>query len=394
MDKIHIVGTNYSFTHLASRERYGDRFEFISHLHGELVDALLQNKIPKNEASVVPMWNSNSGPIDMDQKNRIAEIFLGRGGEILDLWAKEIFYSLGIKGIKILKGSKIYSVKVASDQCSKFLKEIGVYKTEKFIGEETTTAAADLFIKDASDGDGLLCSKDLLSDKGIKPNKDNLENPFNMTIFSTINSVPISTNGVTPKRYSLGCILTDLNGNELPSEFIDYWHSLFSSLEAEKTSEVLLDIPKILFILRFQDAKALLLLEMPIPNNIDNPWPIPDREPAPEIESLIVSCEQVGKLFKSFIREEKNLLLNKFTVAEEEIIFYGIGETFIWGAPALNIFVHGFDPKLIQECVWLQILHLKSLMDYGIPMEQVAKKLLMGTKNDLRLDSGSYPVTV
>lgn len=366
------------------------------HDHSELIDALMQNTIPKSETSVVPMWNSNSGLIDMDKKNKIAEVFLGKAGEILDFWTKEIFYSLGLKGERLSEGGKIYSVRVASEQCSKFLKEISVYgkMRKRFIGRNTTTDAANSFIAEASEGDGLLCSRELLLEKSIEPKRDNVQNPYNMTIFSTLNSIPISLSRGTLKKYSLGCILADLSGNELPSEFIDYWRSLFPPLEAEKTEDVLFNMPKILFILRYRDAKALLLLEMPIPNNIDNPWPIPDREPAPEIESLIVSCEQVGKLFKSFVGEEKNLLLNKFIVAEEEIIFYGIGETFIWGAPALNIFVHGFDPKLIQECVWLQILHLKSLMDYGIPMEQVAKKLLMGTKNDLRLDSESYPVAV
>ncbi|MDP3296402.1 MAG: prephenate dehydratase domain-containing protein [Thermodesulfovibrionia bacterium] len=398
MKKVHIVGGKYSFTYIAWKERYGNKNPFESHTHGDLVTALLEGEIPRDEVSIVPLWNSNSGPVNMDQKTKTPDIFSGQAGAIVDLWPNGITYALGVKGDNLSDKCKIFSVKVASDQCRKFLKKIKVHNTERFKGHNTTTEAGTFFQQNAAIGDGLLCSEMFLQDNGIATKNDRVTNPYNMTIFSTLNSLPKLRGKSKERMFSLGCIITELNGNELPPEFREYWKSLFTSHQAEDSIDILHEIPKILFILRYEQSKALMLLEMPS-DTPQNPWPEPERE-ADIIDTgleIIDSKGQVGLIHQSFSAEEKTLFLNHFMVTEDKIVFYGLGETFIWASPALNIFVHGFDPELVKECALLQVLNLKSLMDYGISMPPSADKLLSNferSRKRLKLDPSSQPATI
>ena len=398
MAKVHIVGGKDSFTHIAWKKRYGNKNPFESHSHADLVTALLERRIPIDEVSIVPLWNSNSGTVNMNQKTKTPYIFSGQAGDIVDLWPNRITYTLGVKGDNLSDKCKIFSVKVASDQCRKFLKKIKVHNTKRFKGHNTTTEAGTSFQKNAVIGDGLLCSEMFLKDNGIATKSDRVTNPYNMTIFSTLNSLPKLRIKSRGKMFSLGCIITELNGNELPPEFRDYWKSLFTSHQAEDSIDILYEIPKILFILRYEQSKALMLLEMPS-DTPQNPWPEPERgtDVMDNDLEIIDSKGQVGLIHKSFSTEEKTLFLNHFMVAEDKIVFYGLGETFIWASPALNIFVHGFDPNLVKECALLQVLNLKSLMDYGISMPPSADKLLSNferSRKRLKLDPASQPATI
>jgi len=397
MTNVHIVGEKHSFTFIACHSRYVNGYVCVPHTHAELVAGLLNASIPKDEASVVPLWNSNVGTVDMDKQTKTAKIFLGEAGNILDLWPEEIVLELGVSGQEeLLREGDIYSVHVAHEQCSKFLKINGAYETDRFKGEDTTTLAADSFRNNSIKGDGLLCSNDLLSDCSLN-SQGNRANPYNFTVFSTINVLPRAHVSSSPV-YSLAAVLVNLNGDRLPIDFTNYWRQLFPEHEAESTEAVIKDIPKIMFIIRYEEAKALLLMEMPSSNLAENPWPVPesDLEPGAETTNNLVSLNHVGGIHESYIETEKALFINKFKVGEEEIIFYSNKGTFIWGSPALNIFVHGFDPFLVKECVRLQINRLIQLMDYGITMPVNAVTLLnlfIKDPNQLGLAPESQPDT-
>lgn len=378
MPKVHIVGRKYSFTYNACTNRYPNGYSFDYHEQTILVTLLLERKIPLDEPSIVPLWNSNTGTIDMDEKKvQTAKILLGEAGNIVDLWPEEIIYELGVQGNgQLFVDCDIYSVKVANDQCSRFLQTIGVRGSERFKPRPTTTDAAKAFLDSARQGDGLLCSSELLNDNGFTP-KGNQANPFNMTVFSTINLLPVQVEK-QGNIYSLACILTEVNGNNLSTDFVDYWKNLFSEQAAEQTKDLLLEMPKIVFILRYEGSKALLLLEMPSPDFSENPWPAPDIDvdSSGEMRSDIISCEQVGGIFESYVATERSLFLNNFKQRDIDVIFYGSEKSFLWGSPALNIFVHGYDPSLVKECARLQVVRLRDLMNYGIPMSQSAQEIL------------------
>lgn len=395
MPKIHIVGERNSFTFNACNNRYPNGYDFESHSHADLIANLLRKQILRSDASIVPLWNSNVGTVDMDRKTMTTEIFLGQAGNIVDLWPEEIVFGLGVSGGgKLSKNCDIFSVHVASNQCSQFLNSVNVYGTERFKGENTTTDAAISFQDLAKTGDGLLGSKNLLAANKLVSNK-NFANPYNFTMFSTINSLP------KPRErgnqiYSLACILADLNGDKLPVDFVSYWQQLFSEHEAEESTNILDEIPKIMFIIRHNEGKALLLLEMASNDFTENPWPATDIDVdhALERRSELVSCEQVGGIYESYVATERTLFLNSFTRNENDIIFYGLGSTFLWGSPALNVFVHGFDPSLVKECARLQINRLVQLMNYGIPMPATAEELLKSFETDegsLKLSIDSLP---
>lgn len=395
MTKIHIVGNTNSFTFEACNNRYPNGYEFGNHSHADLVTDLLSKEISKSDTSIVPLWNSNTGTVDMDKKTMTTNIFLGEAGNIVDLWPEEIILELGVSGGgELSKDCDIFSVHVASDQCSHFLKGIDVCGTERFNGENTTTDAAISFRERAKKGDGLLCSRNLLADNKLV-SKGNFANPYNLTVFSSINSLP-KPRKCSSQIYSLACILVDLNGGKLPTDLVSYWQQLFSESEAEESLNILVEMPKIMFIIRYKESKALLLLEMPTSDFTENPWPVPDTDAdtAFEMKSEIVSFEQVGGIHESYVSTERTLFLDRFERNGNDIIFYGSGSTFLWGSPALHVFVHGFDSSLVKECAKLQIMRLEQLMNYGISMPATAEKLLKRFETDegsLRLSTDSLP---
>lgn len=397
--KVHIVGEKNSFTFNACVNRYPNGYEFRSHSHADLVNNLLEKKIPIDESSVVPLWNSNVGTIDMDRRTKTSQIFLGTAGNIVDLWPEQIIFELGVQGNgELSTNCDIYSVHVAKDQCSRFLKSISVHGSNRFKGDNTTTDAANSFKTSAKQGDGLLCGNELLNSERLT-SKGNYANPYNMTVFSVINSLPINREK-KGHVYSLACILVDLNGDTIPIDFVDYWKGLLPEHVAEKTENLLLEMPKIMFIIRHEDAKALLLLEMPSLDFSENPWPAPDIieiDPSVDRKSEIVSCEQVGGIYESYVETENNLFSRDFKLQNQDIIFYGLQDTFLWGSPAINIFVHGFDQNLVKECARLQIMRLIELRNYGITMSPAAEEILKRFENNLGsvlLGPDSQPSTV
>lgn len=389
MGKIHIVGTAYSFTYNACKTRYPERKgnpqEFIGHTHPDLVSFLLERKINKDESAVAPLWNSNSGTVDMDKRRLTGELFLQKAGSVYDLWPEEIVFKLYVKNGDLSKKSRIFSVKVASKQCSRFLSKIGVSESKRFVGLNSTTDAADTFLQKAKQYDGLLCGEDLLKARKLIPLDKEATNPNNFTIFSTFNKMPIRF--PDDHRMSLGCIVVDLDGNELPTEFIDYYKNMVNMHEIEKAPDVFLAMPKILFVLRYEESRALMLLEIDTGGLKESPWEVP------EIESGLDFYDEVGRIYESFASNVSDLFRNRFNCSKG-CVFYGYGDSYVWSCPALNVSVHGYDKELVRTCAKIQVFHLKSLLDSGIEFPKNAIHELKKVGKDiasLKLSADSEP---
>lgn len=389
MVKIHIVGTEYSFTYNACKRRYPQQQsapqEFISHEQPDLVALLLEGKVPEDESAVAPLWNSNSATVDMGKRQGTGRLFLQKGGAIYDLWPEQIVFKLFVKDGALTEKSWIFSVKVAAKQCSRFFADIGVSQSQQFKESTSTTAAAKRFIQEARSYDGLLCSGELLESMGLEPLDEEATNPNNFTIFSTFNKVPVNFPG--PHTISLASIVVDLDGNELPTEFIEYYKDMLSVPEIEKAADACLAIPKILFILRYEESRALMLLEMDAAGFQDSPWE------SPEIESGLDFYDEVGRIYESFALKVARLFKQAFNCSEG-CVFYGYGDSYVWACPGLNVSVHGYDKELVRTCARVQLLHLKSLLDAGIEFPEPAVTELKRFEQDpasLKLAVDSEP---
>jgi prephenate dehydratase len=388
MGKIHIVGKEYSFTYDACKIRYpekqGDSHEFIPHSHKELVSALLEKSITIEEPAVVPLWNSNTGTVEMSTQDFTVKLFQKKAGPIHDMWPQQIVFKLAVKNGGISSESEIFSVKVAKEQCSGFFKKYNIV-TNQFDGKGSTTEAADSFLKEARPGDGLLCSENLLIDRGLTASDEEVTNPNNFTIFSTFNKMPSSF--PSQHKVTLGCISVGLDGNEIPYEFIDYYKNMLDMSEIEQAEDASLSMPKILFILRYDESKVLMLMEMDRVTSAESPWE------TPEIESGLDFYDEVGRIFESLSLKVSDLFKNKFTVGND-CVFYGFGSSYIWACPALNISVHGYDKDLVRTCAKVQVLHLKSLLDSGVELPDSAKDVLQRFADNpaiLKLSPDSVP---
>lgn len=385
MSKIHIVGEKYSFTYLSAQRRYGSSHKFsMGKTHRQLVDQLLSGKINKIDTAVVPIWNSHSGTINMDQETRTVDMLTGKAGDVVDLWGDRIMFALGVKGFRLLSRYNVYSAIVAEQQCSQFLNKEKIINKKRFFPESTTTNAYKAFSSKARKGDGILCSRELLDVHKVKIIKYDVANRYNITAFFTFNTLPCSRrNG---SNFSLGCISMNLSGNSLPYDFIDYWKGIAQS-SANAASA---DIPKIIFVVRYNESKALVLLEMPTHDPSIDPWEMP------ESGSTLNSFGQVGIIGTSFNQNIKELLINSFKVRENMSVFYGTGQkgSYLWSCPSLDISVHGFDPDLVKDCARIQVLHLKNLMNYGVDFSYPAAKILASFETNqkrLKLAVNSRP---
>jgi prephenate dehydratase len=389
MVKIHIVGAEHSFTHDACEIRYpkeeeGDTREFIPYEHKELVTALVEAKIPKSEPAIVPLWNSNTGTVEMDKQERTIKLFSRKAGLIHDIWPQQIVFKLAVKDGGIFSESKIFSVKVAWEQCSGFFKKYKIGRNN-FVAKGATTIACDAFLREAKPRDGLLCGENLLRDRSLTASDEEVTNLNNFTIFSIFNKLPNSFPG--QPRVSLGCISMGLDGDEIPYEFIDYYKGMLDMSEIEQAQDLPLSMPKILFILRYEESKALMLMEMDGGTSGESPWE------APEIESGLDFYDEVGRVFEPLSLKVSDLFKNKFN-SGDNCVFYGFGSCYMWVCPALNISVHGYDKKLVQKCAEIQVLHLKSLLDAGIELPNTAVKELNRFAKDpgsLNLAAGCEP---
>jgi len=399
MGNIHVVGGENSFTWLASRSRFGKKHRLINGGDQQILLKKLATKNKKRltDPAVVPIWNSNSGAIVLDdrtQENLTAGTLKGDAGKIVDLWGKQISFSLGTLGNKLSKKCAIYSVIVAKHQCSDFF----ITNDMTFCDASTTTIACQDFIAKGQNGDGLLCSVELLRKNKINILKKDVANPFNYTVFFGLNKYP-AKNQYTPK-ISLGCFLMDLQGhNDLPTEFILHWNEIAKSKNIISKKNIIHSMPKIVFILRFEESKVLLLMEMPIKKGLKNPWmPVSG-------DSSVKLLGQVGLLNKSFSKEISGLSMRFRRLPKKDIsIFYErryedqnkkICNCF-WSCPQLNISVHGFEPDLVKNCARLQVDRLNNLSKEGMNLLPEVKSILNRYDKDigaLKLANDSKPDT-
>lgn len=392
MPKIHVVGDEGSFTWLVSVERYGKGNRLIGgYGQQDLLKKLSRKKKNRiKESSVVPIWNSNFGTVAFNKKageDLTAGTLRGDAGDIIDVWGRRIAFNLGVHGSKLAKDGTVYSVAVAQAQCSDFF---DTHKGIKFDGDKTKTTniACRNFLNNRKDGNGLLCSIELLEKHKIQIIKGDFANPFNYTVFFGVNRYP-SKKEFIPK-ISLGCFLMDLQGqNGLPTEFIAHWNDITKSKDILGAKNIIQSLPRINFILRFEQSRALVLMEMPARRDLVNPWV--DTAGDSKIESL----GQVGLLKKSFIFETCGLI-ESFHRNKRKAIFYGRDGkgSYFWFCPPLKIAVHGFEAELVKNCARIQVIRLNNLFKEGLEFPDEAKAILRQfpkREKSLKLAANSKP---
>lgn len=383
MKKIHIVGKEGSFTHQAVLKRYPGEYSLASYSHHDLVTALEGQKIPKSEVPVVPLWNSNTGVINMEQVTKTTSVFRGDAGYIRDLWPHEILFRLAIPDGSLTKNSRLFSVKVAEFQCSRYLNKNGILNDKRFEGLLTTTAAMAEFLAKRKKGDGILCAESLLLQNGLVPLADTVTNPYNMTVFAIIKNLPQKQK--SPSKFFLGCFTTPIEGHELPVEFLDYYERLAARLSKRDDLDIVASLPKIIFIVRDEKGKALMLLEMQSESKNGADWEPPDVETS-------IQVTEVGALQQSYVLEVAELMNNRFACGD--YCFYGSKGCYVWACPHLKISVHGYDKDLVVESARMQVLQLKALVDAGHSASAEAKRLLKLATNlkQLGLTPDSVPI--
>jgi len=330
--------------------------------------------------SILPMWNSHKGEIDI---SHAFEMIFQQLVKLHTLWPKTIVFECVGKGeIKLKDIKKIISVKVAKEQCSKFIKDIGA----EFVPAKATTDAFKIF-KRSDDIHAVLCAPGQNKDN-LKVLCKNAANPVNFTTFALLACLESETWGGS----EWGSLYGKLNpktrvyfGVQMPIRnvaFSDDQKALFSELTAETDS--IKDVPRILFVTRRSLDKCGLLIEAEqedLPDDI-----LTDEGYSTEIKVI----QDIGETHSNYTERIRSFLSNEFSghVKHDFVRHRSVeNDTCFFACPPLEIIIHGFEYNVVEPVMKLLIDKYFDLYNNGIKCTE-AQKGFFKKYNDKYLEYG------
>jgi prephenate dehydratase len=310
----------------------------------DIRDALVEEAV----LAILPIWNSHNGEIHL---SHALEMVFQQLVKLHALWPKLIIFEcVGKDQIELKDIKKIISVKVARDQCSKFIQDLGA----TFVKANSTKAAFYKFKSDSSI-QAVLCAPGQNKDN-FKVLCKNAANPVNFTSFAFLACLESETWDVT----SWGSLYDKLNpktrvyfGVQMPIRsvgFSDDQKTLFNELTDE--AETINDIPNILFVTKRDPDKCGLLIEAEhktLPDDI-----LTDEGYSTEIKII----QDIGEAPSKYADKIYSFLISKFSgcVKHDFIKHRSVkNDTCFFACPPLEIIIHGFEDNVVEPVMRLLI---------------------------------------
>lgn len=294
----------------------------------------IRRGIPADKRAVLPVWNSNTGKIQLAEPEKL---IFDMVSSISELWCNRIIFPYVKMPYFERTPRKIGSAKVARQQCSKFLE--GESLAKDFSEYLTTTSA----VADLRGGkiEGALCSRELAKALSLKILREDCSNPLNATTFAefvkweqTEGNVHLAA--VEMPRLDMGKT-TQIHEEIMMDIFEDV--AEFSHM------------PKIIFAMELREDKYGLLIEFP-----DFPKDGSPLSPAFNGKADVKVVNRVGRLLKDFSSRACDYMGETFCDDTwPDFASYGLHGAYFCICPALDIFVQGYDPNIVKEIALLSL---------------------------------------
>jgi hypothetical protein len=326
----------------------------------DIRDALVEEPV----LAILPIWNSHNGEIHL---SHALEMIFQQLVKLHTLWPKLIIFEcVGKDQIELKDIKRITSAKVARDQCSKFIQDLGA----TFVKAQSTKAAFDKFESDSSI-QAVLCAPGQNKDN-FKVLCKNAANPVNFTSFAFV----ACSESETWEATSWGSLYDKLNpkmrvyfGVQMPIRevgFSDDQKALFNELTAETDS--IKDIPNILFVTKRAPGKCGLLIEGDaeiLPDDI-----LTDEGYSTEINII----QDIGETPSKYADKMYSFLIGKFPdhVEHDFIKHRSVkNDTCFFACPPLEIIMHGFEDNVVEPVMRLLIDKYFELYNNGIKCTEI-----------------------
>lgn len=329
-----VVGKKYSMTYSVCSKKFPRR-KLISKKFEKIKD-IVRRGLPANKSAVLPFWNSNSGRIPPTEPEKLIFDGVSPVSPISELWCERIIFVHTIRGS--FKGAprKIGSALVAQQQCSKFLEKENLAK--RFFPSSTTTDAVAGLCRGKVDA--VLCSKELATARSLKILKKDCANPFNMTTFAEF----VRRGQAKGNVYLVAIEMPRLDMGRTTQVHEEIMEEIFGDV-ANFSS-----MPKIVFAMQTREDRYGLLLEFPNFPGEGSPLPPFDAEADVRV------VDRVGRLLRDFSSRACDYMAKTFRgYTWPEFAGYGLHEAYFCACPALDIFVQGYDPIIVEEIALLSL---------------------------------------
>lgn len=312
---------------------FKEEFKEVSFDNSELsFDEIRTQLLTQLKIAALPVWNSHVGEITYS--NALKMVF-SEEAFIYHLWpAKIVFECLYREGDKL--GNDLISVSVVKQQCSQFIQKHAF----SFVDGKSTVQAYKKFNEDKNIR-AVLCAPGT-NIHGHKVLESDAANPLNFTTFgilATYDSNMWTKNEWQEFYDKIHPVSLKFSAIQMPivNSLSDAQEILFDSfIEDAKSSD---DIPKILFVSRYEESKCRLLIQ----GSTDI---VPEIITEAGADEDIKIIPNVGSTKEEYSKKAFELIMDMKNIDEKDFI-ENIGEnTCFYACPALGILMHGFEKEL------------------------------------------------
>ncbi len=340
-------------TYLACKKRFPRR-RLTFKKFKEIKNALRKG-LPINKSAALPLWNSNRGIIP---KSSPEELIFEEVARISTLWCERIIFVYATKPQFDGQPRRIGSAEVAYQQCSNFLRKMGV--TNRFVKCSTTTKAVARLKR--GDFDACLCSRELAEAKGLNTNMEDCANPYNVTTFSEFAKV-VPPTGKVPL---VAINVPKLDNGRITPAHVDLMAEIFGGVTNFAS------MPKFVFAMQTREDRYGILIEFPNFNVKGLPLHLFEEQPDVQV------IGEAGNLQESFSSHACAFLLRIFKMKEwHNFASYGLHEAYFCACPKLDIFVQGYKPNVVEQIARLSLRkHVELFASKVIHPNPAARELL------------------
>lgn len=326
----------------------------------------------------LPIWNSHVGEIEI---SHALTMLFNEQARLYYLWPSRIIFECLIKNVSC-SSKNLISVKVAKQQCSDFIKK-GNYN---FIEKGSSVEAYEIFKADETIL-GVLSAPGANID-GFKLLEKDAANPINFTTFGILGSYDSEkwsesdwgslSKSVSPSNRIFTAIQMPLSNVLTESQ-----EELFDSLVEDANS--VHDIPKIIFVSRYEHSKCRLLIEGA--TNIP-PYVIGDSGADSDIKIIT----NIGNAKDDYSKKAYDLIEGILDISNMDFIEHLGVNTCFYACPALGIITHGFEKESTELIVRHLIKkHFELLSQLGMSDNpQDSEKLYLKYKEEFQMHGKDF----